>query len=137
MNQARLEASIRVNGLKNYQKKWPSPFAIGSGILLALSFLKFVYPPLQWLALVGVAVGIPPIIFRGVAAIRNLTLDINILVLIAGTFCLFYLLNYFCEYKDNKIAFLCMAYSWMWTWVVKSVIDIYIRIWLFLSQILS
>lgn len=83
LNQARLEASIRVNGLKNYQKKWPSPFAIGSGILLALSFLKFVYPPLQWLALVGVAVGIPPIIFRGVAAIRNLTLDINILVLIA------------------------------------------------------
>ncbi|XP_055822565.1 putative inactive cadmium/zinc-transporting ATPase HMA3 isoform X2 [Solanum dulcamara] len=83
LNQARLEASIRVNGLKNYQKKWPSPFAIGSGILLALSFLKYFFLPLQWLALVSVAVGIPPIIFRGVAAVRNLTLDINILVLIA------------------------------------------------------
>ncbi|XP_015082122.1 cadmium/zinc-transporting ATPase HMA3-like isoform X2 [Solanum pennellii] len=83
LNQARLEASIRVKGLQNYQKKWPSPFAIGSGILLALSFLKYFYPPLQWLALVAVAVGIPPIIFRGIAAIRNFTLDINILVLIA------------------------------------------------------
>ncbi|CAN4084893.1 unnamed protein product [Withania somnifera] len=83
LNQARLEASIRVNGLKNYQKKWPSPFAIGSGILLALSFLKYFFPPLQWLALGAVAFGIPPIIFRGVAAVRNLTLDINILVLIA------------------------------------------------------
>lgn len=103
MNQARLEASIRVNGLKNYQKKWPSPFAIGSGILLALSFLKYFFPPLQWLALVAVAVGIPPIIFRGVAAVRNLTLDINILVLIAGIFHLFYPLNYFHEYKDSKV----------------------------------
>ncbi|XP_059286845.1 cadmium/zinc-transporting ATPase HMA3-like isoform X1 [Lycium ferocissimum] len=83
LNQARLEASIRVNGEKNYQKKWPSPFAIGSGILLALSFLKYFYPLLQWLALGAVAVGIPPILFRGVAAVRNLTLDINILVLIA------------------------------------------------------
>ena len=86
LNQERLEASIRVKGLQNYQKKWPSPFAIGSGILLALSFLKYFYQPLQWLALVAVAVGIPPIIFRGIAAIRNFTLDINILVLIAGTF---------------------------------------------------
>ncbi|KAJ8562398.1 hypothetical protein K7X08_011689 [Anisodus acutangulus] len=83
LNQARLEASIRVNGEKNYQKKWPSPFAIGSGILLALSFLKYFFPPLQWLALGAVAVGIPPIVFRGFAAVRNLTLDINILVLIA------------------------------------------------------
>lgn len=86
LNQAGLEASIRVNGEKNYQKKWPSPFAIGSGILLALSFLKYFFAPLQWLALGAVAVGIPPIIFRGAAAARNLTLDINILVLIAGTF---------------------------------------------------
>ncbi|KAF3612417.1 Cadmium/zinc-transporting ATPase HMA2 [Capsicum annuum] len=83
LNQAGLEASIRVNGEKNYQKKWPSPFAIGSGILLALSFLKYFFAPLQWLALGAVAVGIPPIIFRGAAAARNLTLDINILVLIA------------------------------------------------------
>ncbi|XP_009803730.1 cadmium/zinc-transporting ATPase HMA3 isoform X1 [Nicotiana sylvestris] len=83
LNQARLEASIRVKGEKNYQKKWPSPFAIGSGILLGLSFLKYFFAPFQWLALAAVAVGIPPIIFRGVAAVRNLTLDINILVLIA------------------------------------------------------
>ncbi|XP_075077639.1 cadmium/zinc-transporting ATPase HMA3 isoform X1 [Nicotiana tabacum] len=85
LNQARLEASIRVKGEKNYQKKWPSPFAIGSGILLGLSFLKYFFAPFQWLALAAVAVGIPPIIFRGVAAVRNLTLDINILVLIAVT----------------------------------------------------
>ncbi|XP_019247745.1 PREDICTED: cadmium/zinc-transporting ATPase HMA3-like isoform X2 [Nicotiana attenuata] len=83
LNRARLEASIKVKGEKNYQKKWPSPFAIGSGILLGLSFLKYFFAPFQWLALAAVAVGIPPIIFRGVAAVRNLTLDINILVLIA------------------------------------------------------
>ncbi|CAI9783389.1 unnamed protein product [Fraxinus pennsylvanica] len=83
LNQARLEANIRAYGEKNYQNKWPSPYALLCGALLLLSFLKYVYSPLEWLALVAVAVGIIPIGLRAVASIRNHTLDINILVVIA------------------------------------------------------
>ncbi|CAI9760959.1 unnamed protein product [Fraxinus pennsylvanica] len=83
LNQARLEANIRAYGERNYQNKWPSPYALLCGALLLLSFLKYVYRPLEWLALVAVAVGIIPIGLRAVASIRNLTLDINILVVIA------------------------------------------------------
>lgn len=83
LNQARLEANVRIYGEVAYQKKWPSPFAIVSGILLLLSFLKYVYQPFRWLALGAVAAGIFPIAWRGIVAIRNFTLDINILVLIA------------------------------------------------------
>ncbi|KAI3447317.1 hypothetical protein Pfo_003982 [Paulownia fortunei] len=82
LNQARLEANIRVYGETNYKDKWPSPYTVASGTLLLLSFLKYVYSPLQWLAVGAIAVGIPPIMLKAVAAARNLTLDINILVLI-------------------------------------------------------
>lgn len=85
MNQARLEANIRAYGKKNYQNKWPSPYALLCGALLLLSFLKYIYRPLEWLALVAVAIGIIPIGLRAIASMRNLTLDINILVIIAGT----------------------------------------------------
>ncbi|XP_022889160.1 cadmium/zinc-transporting ATPase HMA3-like [Olea europaea var. sylvestris] len=83
LNQARLEANIRAYGKKNYQNKWPSPYALLCGALLLLSFLKYIYRPLEWLALVAVAIGIIPIGLRAVASMRNLTLDINILVVIA------------------------------------------------------
>ncbi|KAA8535773.1 hypothetical protein F0562_030793 [Nyssa sinensis] len=83
LNQARLEANVRVYGEGNYKKKWPSPYAVACGILLVLSFLKYVYRPFQWLAIGSVAIGICPILLRGAAAIRNLTLDVNILVIIA------------------------------------------------------
>ncbi|KAI3447316.1 hypothetical protein Pfo_003981 [Paulownia fortunei] len=82
LNQARLEANIRVHGETNYKNKWPSPYAVASGTLLLLSFLKYVYSPLRWLAVGAIAAGIPPIILKAVAAVRNLRLDINILVLI-------------------------------------------------------
>ncbi|XP_041021395.1 putative inactive cadmium/zinc-transporting ATPase HMA3 [Juglans microcarpa x Juglans regia] len=85
LNQARLEANVRVYGEENYKKKWPSPYAVASGSLLLLSLFKYVYQPLQWLAVGAVAVGIFPILLKGVVAIRNLRLDINILVLIAVT----------------------------------------------------
>jgi len=85
LNQARLEANVRVIGKANYRGKWPSPYVLLSGLLLALSFLKYVYNPLQWLAVAAVAVGIWPILMRGMVAIRNFTLDVNILMLIAGT----------------------------------------------------
>ncbi|PIN10351.1 Cation transport ATPase [Handroanthus impetiginosus] len=82
LNQARLEANIRVHGSTNYKNKWPSPYAVASGTLLLLSFLKYVYSPLRWLAVGAIIVGIPPIILKAVAAVRNLRLEINILVLI-------------------------------------------------------
>ncbi|KAL3504245.1 hypothetical protein ACH5RR_034086 [Cinchona calisaya] len=84
LNEARLEACVRVQGVKNYQKKWPSPYAVVSGVLLLLSFLKYVYQPFQWLALGAVAAGIIPIVLGAIMAFRNLTFgDINILLLIA------------------------------------------------------
>ncbi|XP_021724992.1 cadmium/zinc-transporting ATPase HMA3-like isoform X1 [Chenopodium quinoa] len=83
LNQARLEANVRVIGKASYRGKWPSPYVIASGLLLSLSFLKYVYHPFQWLAVAAVAVGIWPILMRGVIAIRNFTLDVNILMLIA------------------------------------------------------
>ncbi|KNA09246.1 hypothetical protein SOVF_155350 [Spinacia oleracea] len=83
LNQARLEANVRVIGKASYRGKWPSPYVIFSGLLLALSFLKYVYHPFQWLAVAAVAVGVWPILLRGVIAVRNFTLDVNILMLIA------------------------------------------------------
>ncbi|GFP89194.1 cadmium/zinc-transporting ATPase hma2 [Phtheirospermum japonicum] len=83
LNKARLEANIRVDdGTTNYKDKWPSPYAVASGTLLLLSFLKYFYSPLQWLAVLAIAVGVPPIILKAVAAVRNLTIDLNILVLL-------------------------------------------------------
>ncbi|CAA7022223.1 unnamed protein product [Microthlaspi erraticum] len=82
LNQARLEANVRVNGETNFKNKWPSPFAVVSGILLLLSFLKYVYPPLGWLAVVAVAAGIYPILAKAVASVRRLRVDVNILVII-------------------------------------------------------
>lgn len=85
LNQARLEANVRAYGEgNNYRKKWPSPFAVICGVLLLLSFLKYVYHPFQWLAIAAVAVGIFPIILKAITSLRNLTLDINTLMLIAG-----------------------------------------------------
>ncbi|KAL6977819.1 Cadmium/zinc-transporting ATPase hma2 [Sarracenia purpurea var. burkii] len=84
LNQARLEANVRVIGdAVDYRKKWPSPYAIGSGVLLLLSILQLVYRPLKYLPLAAVAVGIIPIFLKGVAALCNFTLDTNILALFA------------------------------------------------------
>ncbi|KAJ8763762.1 hypothetical protein K2173_003544 [Erythroxylum novogranatense] len=83
LNQARLEANLRMSDDATYQKQWPSPFAVASGLFLLLSFLKFVYPPFIWLSLGAVAVGVIPIFLRGLASITNFRLDTNILVIIA------------------------------------------------------
>ncbi|KAF8029713.1 hypothetical protein BT93_E2212 [Corymbia citriodora subsp. variegata] len=83
LNQARLEANVKVYGEINHHKKWPSPYAIASGVLLVLSLLKFVYDPFKWLALGAVAAGILPVILKGFASLRNFRIDINILVLVA------------------------------------------------------
>lgn len=83
LNEARLEANIRVYGDEKHQKRWPSPYSIASGVLLLLS-LKFVFHPLKYLALGAVAVAVYPLILKAIVSIRNLRLDINILMLIAG-----------------------------------------------------
>ncbi|XP_028793321.1 cadmium/zinc-transporting ATPase HMA2-like, partial [Neltuma alba] len=86
LNQARLEANVRVHGDENEkqkQKKWPSPYALASGILLALSLFKYVYGPLQYVALAAVAAGLLPILLKALSSLRRLHLDINILVLVA------------------------------------------------------
>ncbi|CAA7407424.1 unnamed protein product [Spirodela intermedia] len=83
LNQARLEATVRQYGKAKGVRHWPSPYTIACGVLLALSFLKVFYHPLKWLAVAAAAAGLPPIIHRALAAARRLTLDINILMLIA------------------------------------------------------
>ncbi|KAL0346881.1 UNVERIFIED_CONTAM: Cadmium/zinc-transporting ATPase HMA2 [Sesamum calycinum] len=83
LNRARLEANVRVQSEPNYKNKWPRPYVVIGGALLLLSFLKYVYSPLGWLAIGAVAVGVLPILSKAVLAIRNRTLDINVLVVIA------------------------------------------------------
>lgn len=83
LNQARLEANIRVYGDEKHEKRWPSPYSLVSGFLLLLSLLKFVCHPFKYLALGAVAVGAYPIILKAIVSIRNLRLDINILMIIA------------------------------------------------------
>ncbi|KAJ0040388.1 hypothetical protein Pint_27394 [Pistacia integerrima] len=85
LNQARLEANVRAYGEENYQKRWPSPYAIACGVLLALSFFKYLRHPFRWLALGAVAAAICPMILKGFVALRNCRLDVNILMLIAVT----------------------------------------------------
>ncbi|URE37834.1 E1-E2 ATPase [Musa troglodytarum] len=84
LNQARLEATVRAYGSAEITKKWPSPYILACGVLLVVSLFKRFFHPLRWFAIAAVLVGINPIILRGIAAIRRLTLDINILLLIAA-----------------------------------------------------
>ncbi|KAF7097477.1 hypothetical protein CFC21_099291 [Triticum aestivum] len=85
LNQARLEASVRAYGGAGQNKinKWPSPYVLVCGVLLVVSLFEHFWRPLRWLALVATAAGLPPIVLRSVAAARRLTLDVNILMLIA------------------------------------------------------
>ncbi len=84
LNEANLDASIHHRGEWKAGRKWPSPWTIASGVLLALAFFQYLWHPLHWVAIGSVAVGIPPLIVRGVASLRRYVLDINILMLIAG-----------------------------------------------------
>ncbi|WZY86004.1 hypothetical protein YC2023_032388 [Brassica napus] len=83
LNKARLEASVRPYGETSLTSQWPSPFAVVSGVLLALSFLKYFYSPLEWFALVAVVAGVFPILAKAVASVTRFRVDINALTLIA------------------------------------------------------
>ncbi|XP_010433028.1 PREDICTED: cadmium/zinc-transporting ATPase HMA2-like isoform X2 [Camelina sativa] len=82
LNQARLEADVRVTGETNFKNKWPSPFAVVTGVLLLLSFFKYLYPPFRWLAVAAVVAGIYPIFAKAIASLARCRIDINILVVI-------------------------------------------------------
>ncbi|XP_027338725.1 putative inactive cadmium/zinc-transporting ATPase HMA3 [Abrus precatorius] len=83
LNAARLEASLSLQGETDNDKKRPDLPTMACGFLLALSFLKYIYHPLGWLALGSVVIGFPKVLFRAIASIKALTLNINILVLLA------------------------------------------------------
>lgn len=89
LNQARLEASVRAYGGGSDgrqaagSKRWPSPYVLLCGLLLVVSLFERLWPPLKWCALAAAAAGLPPIALRSFAAARRLTLDVNILMLIA------------------------------------------------------
>ncbi|RLM84455.1 putative inactive cadmium/zinc-transporting ATPase HMA3 [Panicum miliaceum] len=85
LNKAGLEASIRAygSGGGGGARRWPSPFIVACGALLAASFFAPLLPALRWLALAAACVGSQPMLLRAFAAAGNLTMDINILMLIA------------------------------------------------------
>ncbi|KAI3775275.1 hypothetical protein L1987_49846 [Smallanthus sonchifolius] len=109
LNQARLEANVRVKGGTNYRNKWPSPFAVACGVLLLLSFLSYVFSPFKWLALGAVAIGIVPIVLKSVASLRNFRLDVNTLMLIAVAGSIF-LKDY---WEAGTIVFLFTTAEWL------------------------
>jgi Cd2+/Zn2+-exporting ATPase len=84
LNKAGLEASVRAYGSgSGAAGRWPSPFIVACGVLLLASFLAPLLPALRWLALAAACVGSQPMLVRALAAAGELTLDINILMLIA------------------------------------------------------
>nr|AIA57678.1 heavy metal transporting P1B-ATPase 3 [Triticum turgidum subsp. durum]AIA57679.1 heavy metal transporting P1B-ATPase 3 [Triticum turgidum subsp. durum] len=83
LNGAGLEASVRAYGSSGVIGRWPSPYIVACGVLLLASSFRWLLPPLQWLALAAACAGAPPMLLRGIAAASRLTLDINILMLIA------------------------------------------------------
>ncbi|KAI3709054.1 hypothetical protein L2E82_38777 [Cichorium intybus] len=111
LNQARLEANVRMKGVQSYGNKWPSPYAVVCGVLLLLSFLKYVYSPFKWLALGAVAVGIIPLTLKAIASLRIFRFDINVLMLIAVGGSIF-LKDY---WEAGTIVFLLTISEWLET----------------------
>ncbi|WVZ62507.1 hypothetical protein U9M48_012252 [Paspalum notatum var. saurae] len=85
LNKAGLEASVRAygSGGAGAGGRWPSPFIVACGALLLASLFAPLLPPLRWLAVAAACVGAQPMLLRAFAAAGKLTLDINILMLIA------------------------------------------------------
>ncbi|XP_021973167.1 putative inactive cadmium/zinc-transporting ATPase HMA3 isoform X1 [Helianthus annuus] len=100
-----------MKGEQSCQNKWPSPFVVVCGLLLLLSFFKYVSSPFQWLALGVVVVDIIPEVLKAIASLRNLELDINILMLIAAGGSVF-LKDY---WEAGTIVFLLNISKWLET----------------------
>jgi copper chaperone CopZ len=83
LNEARLDARLHARGQVRPLQKWPRWNVVLCGVFLAVSFVKYAYPPMKWMALASVALGLPPILLKSIAALRNLVLDINALMTIA------------------------------------------------------
>jgi hypothetical protein len=82
-------------------------------ILLIASLFKMLYHPLRWLALGAAVAGLPPILMRSVAAIQRLTLDINSLLVIAGTGTFFFFLKFIgwaCKFPKSEALPSCKAF---------------------------
>ncbi|KAJ0825387.1 putative translocase transcription factor WD40-like family [Helianthus annuus] len=103
--------NVRMKGEQSCQNKWPGPFVVVCGLLLLLSFFKYVYSPFQWLALGVVVVDIIPQVLKAIASLRNLELDINILMLIAAGGSVF-LKDY---WEAGTIVFLLNISKWLET----------------------
>ena len=110
-----MQATVRPYGNTRKGQNWPSPYTIACGGLLALSVLKLVYQPLKWLAVAAAIAGLPPIILRALAAVRRFSLDINILMLIAGN-CLTAApeANAYCpSYLTRTVISFCYSAKWV------------------------
>ncbi|KAI3873509.1 hypothetical protein MKW92_012621 [Papaver armeniacum] len=83
LNQAGLEANVRVYGEEKKGIRWPKWYTMGCGLLLIVSLFQYIYHPLKWLSLAAAIFGLPPIVARSYGSARNMTIDINILMLIA------------------------------------------------------
>ncbi|WOK98956.1 cadmium/zinc-transporting ATPase HMA2-like [Canna indica] len=84
LNKAHLNAGIKEFGNVQIQNQsWPSPSVIASGVLLLIAMFSYVFPPLVWIALISIVVGIFGMFRRAIAALRRFVLDINVLMVTA------------------------------------------------------
>ncbi|XP_010919016.1 cadmium/zinc-transporting ATPase HMA2 [Elaeis guineensis] len=84
LNKAKLKAGIRELGqVKTRKQSWPNANVIASGVLLLVAMFSYIYQPLIWVSLASIAIGIPGILRRGIAALGRCMLDINVLMVIA------------------------------------------------------
>lgn len=111
LNDAQLEASIHHRGEWKAAHKWPNPYTIASGLMMALAFFHYLYTPLRWLGVGAVALGIPPILMRSFVSVKRCILDINVLVLIAVAGAIF-LRDYL---EAGSVVFLFTLADWLET----------------------
>ncbi|KAK9829953.1 hypothetical protein WJX72_008845 [[Myrmecia] bisecta] len=93
LNGARLDASMQAPRRQGSSKgHWIPPWnVLLSAGLLCISLIHYAKGPgsrawleqLKWVALASVAIGIPPILLKALAALRNKVLDINMLMTLA------------------------------------------------------
>lgn len=85
LNGAHLNAGIKESGRVQIESRpWPSKSVVASGALLLVALCSYVFPPLIWIAVLSVTVGVLDMLRRAVAALRRCVLDINVLMVTAG-----------------------------------------------------